>query len=403
MACVRFRRGKWGVDWRDALGKRHWRPCGSEDEARKLHAAILAEHQPIRLPGYSELTLDGYAELFFAEVRARTREASVMRYRSAYRTHIAGELGERRLDDVTRFELKQFVAKLHAEGVGLTTPVKVLSMLFSSAYEDGMIQRHPAKGLRRMFQTAKPANPKAMTADELARFLDAARAEPIYRPLFRTMAFTGLRPGEARGLHVGDYSEQRGFYVARTFSNNKLSPYTKTGECAFVEVPDELRGELRALTRFRASEDWIFRRPDGSFLRKAAVRLAFMRTLRRARLPERFTPGCLRHTYASLLIQQGAPITYVQRQLRHSSIHMTADTYGRWLPLSNRRALSELVSRTEGGSVTAEAVTDDEEPQPFGKVLSFACVAAAATARTRPSRSGPVSEDEDEPEPEGAA
>lgn len=39
------------------------------------------------------------------------------------------------------------------------------------------------------------------------------------------------------------------------------------------------------------------------------------RALKKAELSLHFTPYCLRHTYASLMLQQGEPVTYVQRQL----------------------------------------------------------------------------------------
>jgi len=55
-----------------------------------------------------------------------------------------------------------------------------------------------------------------------------------------------------------------------------------------------------------------------------------------------FTPHCLRHTYASLLLQQGESPAYVQRQLGHASIKLTVDTYGKWLPMGNRAAVNKL-------------------------------------------------------------
>ena len=42
-----------------------------------------------------------------------------------------------------------------------------------------------------------------------------------------------------------------------------------------------------------------------------------------------FTPHCLRHTFASLLLQQGESPAYVQRQPGHASIQLTVDTYGK--------------------------------------------------------------------------
>src|SRR5262249_53836170 len=42
------------------------------------------------------------------------------------------------------------------------------------------------------------------------------------------------------------------------------------------------------------------------------------------------TPHSLRHTYASLLLQNGESVKFVQEQLGHKSIQLTVDLYGRW-------------------------------------------------------------------------
>ena len=72
------------------------------------------------------------------------------------------------------------------------------------------------------------------------------------------------------------------------------------------------------------------------------VRRAFAKVLKSAELPPHFTPHCLRHTYASLLLQNGESPVYVQRQLGHASIQLTVDTYGKWLPMGNKAAVDRL-------------------------------------------------------------
>ena len=57
--------------------------------------------------------------------------------------------------------------------------------------------------------------------------------------------------------------------------------------------------------------------------------------LKAAALPTHFSAPSLRHSYASLLLQQGESPAYVQRQLGHASIQLTVDTYGKWLPMGN--------------------------------------------------------------------
>jgi hypothetical protein len=43
----------------------------------------------------------------------------------------------------------------------------------------------------------------------------------------------------------------------------------------------------------------------------------------------------MRHTFASLLLQAGAPITYVSRQLGHKDSAITLRVYAHWLPESS--------------------------------------------------------------------
>ena len=53
----------------------------------------------------------------------------------------------------------------------------------------------------------------------------------------------------------------------------------------------------------------------------------------------------LRHTFASLLIQQGESLAYVRDQMGHHSIRVTVDTYGHLVPGGNRAAVDKLDER----------------------------------------------------------
>jgi integrase len=50
----------------------------------------------------------------------------------------------------------------------------------------------------------------------------------------------------------------------------------------------------------------------------------------------------LRHTYASLLINQGEHPKYIQNQMGHSSIKVTMDVYGHLMEDTNPEAASKL-------------------------------------------------------------
>ena len=77
----------------------------------------------------------------------------------------------------------------------------------------------------------------------------------------------------------------------------------------------------------------------------------------------------MRHTYASLLLSEGISPVYVKEQLGHSSIQMTVDIYGTWIPNSNRTAVNRLdsLSINDGQEKTVEKTpqTAPQTPHPF--------------------------------------
>ena len=92
--------------------------------------------------------------------------------------------------------------------------------------------------------------------------------------------------------------------------------------------------------------DWVFcneagRPLDGDNLRhRVFYKVLAQAGLRRIRVHD------LRHTFASLLIQNGESLAYVKDQLGHSSIQVTVDIYGHLIPGANRAAVDRLDDAT---------------------------------------------------------
>ena len=78
----------------------------------------------------------------------------------------------------------------------------------------------------------------------------------------------------------------------------------------------------------------------------------------------------LRHTFASLLIQQGESLTYVRDQMGHRSIAVTIDIYGHLVPGGNRTAVDRLDNWTTSRHIprasTAVEAPSEYDSNPFG-------------------------------------
>jgi integrase len=106
---------------------------------------------------------------------------------------------------------------------------------------------------------------------------------------------------------------------------------------------------------------WILCNENGKLLDPSRVRKVFQRALNGAGLPLHFHPHCLRHTFATLMLQQGESPVYVQQQLGNSSIKLTVDTYGKWLPMGNKQAVDKLDSGI-GTKMVAETGSGTPDP-----------------------------------------
>lgn len=101
----------------------------------------------------------------------------------------------------------------------------------------------------------------------------------------------------------------------------------------------------------------MFLTPEGTIVNGDSLRnRVFYRLLGKADLRQ-VRLHDLRHTYASLLIQQGESLAYVQKQLGHSSIQVTVDIYGHLIPVANRAA----VDRLDAAPIRIPGASEDDQ------------------------------------------
>ncbi len=111
---------------------------------------------------------------------------------------------------------------------------------------------------------------------------------------------------------------------------------------------------------------WVFCDERGQLLHHNTLRKVFHRLLQAAGLRQvRFHD--LRHTFASLLLQQGESLVYVKEQMGHSSIQVTVDLYGHLIPGSNKQAVDKLDAPVKTALTEVESAPQ-ADPLPWKRV-----------------------------------
>jgi site-specific recombinase XerD len=72
---------------------------------------------------------------------------------------------------------------------------------------------------------------------------------------------------------------------------------------------------------------------------------SFKQAIKKAKLPEHYSIHCARHTYATYLLHDTGNLRYVQKQLGHAQLAMTA-LYADVLPEENGK-LANMIRRDE--------------------------------------------------------
>ncbi|MCW5891604.1 MAG: site-specific integrase [bacterium] len=265
-------------------------------------------------------------------------------------------------------------------GASVRIMYSVLRYVGSEAVEDGLLDHNPFAKLGRRLKLEietkarqHAIKKRAMTAGQLRRFLAGAQQwTPRFYPLFLFLARTGLRIGEALALRVHDVAPDfRAVHVERELSDGRIKAPKTPSSVRDVQVTAQAAAVLRRSIEtqrkadklahgWRRLPEWVFYAeteppectllPDETFnpagtLDPHNVRRVMRRVLRAlhrqdaeagvspdARFPVHFSPHSCRHSFASLNVQAGKSLEWVQRQLGHEDFALTVNCYGSWLP-----------------------------------------------------------------------
>ncbi len=369
---IRQRKGKWWV-FIDHNGKRKAKCVGEKKAAQhvadtiaaklklgELHLADPADEEPRRpFDGYFQNWLDTY-------VKTHCKPATYDNYETAFRVHLMPRFGTKELAEITRDDVKQLAYELldqrskkgkQKSRSTVRATLAPLKAMFNHAIEDGHFTRvNPALRILKKSRTdlgQQREKVSFLTREEAAHLL--ATCEEHFKTYYAVLLLllrTGLRIGEAIGLQWGDVDLAGRFAeVQRTMSDGILTT-PKSGKARRVDLSAQLTETLKALLVERKKETlrrgwgelppWVFTNAEGNavdpenFRNRVWPKILEKAKMRKIRIHD------LRHTYASLLIQQAESLAYVKEQMGHHSIQVTVDIYGHLVPGGNKAAVDRL-------------------------------------------------------------
>src|SRR5262249_22274760 len=192
MACIKKRRGRWVVDYRDAAGVRRWVTCRTRDEAKHvLRDKLLESTQPTRPAVNPRITFSDYSKRWLKLAGATIKPRTLESYASTLRRYLLPAFEKTEVRQLARGLVKAFLVKELADGYARNT-VRImhatLRVMLNAAIEDGVILANPADRLGRTLRLApskatRQEQIKAVDPEQLQHFLPVtAQREPYLFP-----------------------------------------------------------------------------------------------------------------------------------------------------------------------------------------------------------------------------
>jgi integrase len=330
-----------------------------EDAKPAVRRKLLRAPVPTTFGEAVEAWLDGARS---GVIRTRSgsayKPAGIRAIEAGLRLRVLPEFGARRLSDIERTELQDFIDRLLAEGLNASTiSVTMLGVRAiykrAAARSDSGVAVNPTAGLA--MPVARGARDRIASPEECARLLGALRQSD--RALWATAMFGGLRRGELRALRIENVDLGAGvIHVRHGWDMIEGEITTKSGRDRRVPIPAVLRDYL---DEHLLSLDWrenpqglVFGTGERVPFDPSAARQRAGRAFRKAKL-EPITLHECRHTFASLMIAAGVNAKALSTYMGHATISITLDRYGHLMPGNEDEAAGLLDAYLERANTAA--------------------------------------------------
>ena len=345
--------------YKNVLGK-------TQAEVKAKLKAAIEDSANLDMLKAEQYTTGQWMDVWFENcAKIKVRPSSHQTYRGYIDNHIKPNIGDIPLNKLSSLHLQKLYKKLLTGGrverieskgqpKGLSAKTvrninQVISSAMDFAKDQKLISSNPTDGCA--LPKLEHKEMKTLPVEQLTSFLREAKESGVFELYYIELA-TGLRRGELLGLRWEDIDLTQGSLrvqrqVARINGEIIEAPLKTKNAYRTLPLSADAVGVLQEQRKKSGSSPYVFPSPTGGPISPDSVLHMLHRVLKRAGLAQvRFHD--LRHTFATLALQNGVDIKTVSGMLGHYSAGFTLDTYTHVTTSAKKEAANTMGSILSG-------------------------------------------------------
>lgn len=292
------------------------------------------------------LTVEGWMTAWITSRSSNLTHSSQYERKQYIRLYIVPYIGKLTLKELKQNDVRRLYDALVRRGLSDNTirnTRNILRAALNQAVEDEVIKKNVAQKIVPPNSLKPPKEIRSLSDEEVAKFTEAVKTDER-GPMFFVDLFTGMRKSELLGLTwdcvdfdgqtIHLYRQLRllegtGQYAFTPLKNKKerdIYPPACVFDVLKAVHKKQTEQRIRSGQNWKNNENFVFTKEDGSHLSHKGVYQAFKRIagscgITQARVHD------LRHTYATISLQNGVDPTTVSKMLGHATVSFTLDVY----------------------------------------------------------------------------
>lgn len=306
-----------------------------------------------------DMTFQNLYEIYMEDMAARLKQSTLLTKKAVLQTHILPFFGSKPINEIKASDVRRWQAKLMSSpnNYSQTYLKKInteLNSIINYAKRFYDLNTNPC-GKAGTIGKAKAEEMDYWTYDEYIAFREGVKDKSLSYICFEVLYWTGMREGELLALSPADIDlDNKTISINRTYQRIEgkdvfTSPKTRKSKRK-IPIPDFLCQELSDYiqSRYMLDADERLFPVTKSYLSHEMIRGCKKTGVKKIRIHD------IRHSHASLLINQGCDALMLADRLGHEKVSTTLNTYSHLFPHKQQEPVHSLESLQATDSPTPE-------------------------------------------------